>query len=105
MPSEALKELLALAAGLDDEDKRWLSNALRVRDYQHAFEDIQQKIWRPYYKNGYGGQLEVIIERNTDEAALPDKMGDQPNDVLDAIELLHNDYCEILEKYNIDLGE
>jgi hypothetical protein len=100
MTTERLNTLLELAATLDNDEKDWLAKALRITDYEIALHEIQQRVWRPYFKHGYNGQLDDIIARNNQE----DDMGEHENDVLDAIQILHQMYLEILESNNITLG-
>jgi hypothetical protein len=99
MTKERTKLLLELAATLDDDEKDWLAKALKVDDYEKALEDIHQRVWRPYFKHGYGGKLDEIIERN--DQVEQDEMGEYKNDVLDAIEILHAIYIDVLEDSNI----
>ncbi|GLS88968.1 hypothetical protein GCM10007916_00350 [Psychromonas marina] len=103
MTTERTKLLLELAATLDDDEKDWLAKALKVDDYEKAFEEIHQRVWRPYYKHGYGGKLDDIIERSDQIGGERDNMGEYKNDVLDAIEILHDIYIDILEDNNINV--
>lgn len=101
MTTERLNTLLELAATLDNDEKDWLAKALRVTDYEMALDEIQQRVWRPYFKHGYNGKLGDIIDRNNQAE---DDMGEADNDVIDAIQILHLMYLEILESNNITLG-
>lgn len=87
----------------DKDDERLLKLAMKSQDMAFAFESVHQRIWRPYYKHGYNGKLQDIIDRNHVEKE-NDENGfyvDDENDVLDAIELLHELYREVLEEYGI----
>ncbi|GLS88975.1 hypothetical protein GCM10007916_00420 [Psychromonas marina] len=101
MTTERTKMLLELATTLDSDEKIWLAKALKVDDYEKAFDEIHQNIWRPYYKHGYGGKLDDIIECNYKAGNGQGVMEAQNNDVLDAIEILHDMYVDILGKNNI----
>lgn len=104
MTTERIKVLLELAATLDNDEKVWLAKALRVTDYEFALEEIHQRVWRPYFKHGYSGKLDEIIVRNDQVDGELDDMGEVKNDVIDAIEILHCMYSEILENNNITRG-
>jgi len=103
MTTERLTVLLELAATLDNDEKYWLAKALRIADYESALEEIQQRVWRPYFKHGYNGKLDDIIDRNN-QAEDDMGEGEADNDVIDAIQILHLMYLEILESNNITRG-
>ena len=87
----------------DKDDKRLMKLAMKSEDMAFAFDEIHNKVWRPYFKHGYNGKLQELIEKNHIENE-NDENGlyvDDENDILDAIELLHEMYQEVLQEYGI----
>lgn len=72
----------------DVEDERSLKRALKANDYELALYEMQQKVFRPARKHGYGdASIQKILDENPACAELVEKLEQLFYDILEDYEI------------------